>query len=244
MRSRLVSCAVSSKHEQNPAAVRLSGKRKGIYEASRCQARSTRLVHIDIAAWRPQEGRLTGWLELRQVTIRKDDLDTDQVISGEPVFLPRISSPPPSVSPAIPTNAQVPAGRARPCSSSDADIRPNRVPGPTVATPPRDKYRSHRRNVDHEPTAHRASGEAMASTASHTPIRADPQKDQTGLPFSINITAGADRKLPLRASFGSCPPYGCTRRSTDPYKDRSAQKTGSVWRDRPRHHRTETLITP
>jgi hypothetical protein len=37
----------------------LSDKRKGIYEASRCQARSTRLVHIDTAAWRPQEGRLT-----------------------------------------------------------------------------------------------------------------------------------------------------------------------------------------
>jgi hypothetical protein len=35
----------------------LSDKRKGIYEASRCQARSTRLVHIDTAAWRPQEGR-------------------------------------------------------------------------------------------------------------------------------------------------------------------------------------------
>jgi hypothetical protein len=34
----------------------LSDKRKGIYEASRCQARSTRLVHIDTAAWRPQEG--------------------------------------------------------------------------------------------------------------------------------------------------------------------------------------------
>jgi hypothetical protein len=97
------------------------------------------------------------------------------------------------------------------------------------------RYRSHRRHVDHEPTAYRASGEAMASTASHTPICADRQKDQTGLPFSINITADADRKLPLPASFGSCPPYRCTRRSTDPYKDRSAQKTGSGWRDRPRH---------
>src|SRR4029450_6774559 len=38
----------------------LSDKRKGIYEASRYQARSTRLVHIDTPAWRPQEGRLTG----------------------------------------------------------------------------------------------------------------------------------------------------------------------------------------
>jgi hypothetical protein len=41
---------------------------------------------------------------------------------------------------------------------------------------------------------------------------------QTGLPFSIRHTAGADRKLPLPTSFGSCPPYGSTRRSTDPYK--------------------------
>jgi hypothetical protein len=37
----------------NPAAVRLSDKRKGIHEASRCQARSTLAVHIDTAAWRP-----------------------------------------------------------------------------------------------------------------------------------------------------------------------------------------------
>ena len=58
MRSGLVSCAESSKHEQNPPRSGLSDKRKGIYEASRCQTRSTRLVHIDTAAWRPQEGRL------------------------------------------------------------------------------------------------------------------------------------------------------------------------------------------
>jgi hypothetical protein len=50
----------------------------------------------------------------------------------------------------------------------------------------------------------------MASTASHTPIRADLQKDQTGLPFSINITADADRKLPLPASFGSCGSHALT----------------------------------
>jgi hypothetical protein len=53
-----------------------------------------------------------------------------------PCFLPRIPSPPPSVSPAIPTNGQVPAERARPCSSSEADTRPSRVLAPTVATPP------------------------------------------------------------------------------------------------------------
>jgi hypothetical protein len=42
---------------RTPPQSGLSDKRKGIYyEASRCQARSTRLVHIDTAAWRPQEG--------------------------------------------------------------------------------------------------------------------------------------------------------------------------------------------
>jgi hypothetical protein len=47
---------------------------------------------------------------------------------------------------------------------------------------------------------------------------------------------GADRKLPLPASFGSCPPYRWTRRSTDPYKDaRSAQKTGQAGGIGPRH---------
>jgi hypothetical protein len=152
-----------------------------------------------------------------------------------PCFLPTIPSPPPSVSPAIPTNAQVPAGRARPCSLSDADIRPSRVPGPTVATPPRDRYRSHRRHVDHEPTAHRASGEAMASTASHTPIRADLQKDQTGLPISINITAGADRKLPIP------PPSDLARRTAvlagRPIPTRTSQrrKRGQAGGTDPRH---------
>jgi hypothetical protein len=43
---------------RTPPRSGLSDKRKGIYEASRCQARSTRLVHIDTGAWRPQEGRL------------------------------------------------------------------------------------------------------------------------------------------------------------------------------------------
>jgi hypothetical protein len=47
---------------RTPPQSGLSDKRKGIYEASRYQARSTRLVHIDTAAWRPQEGRLTGRL--------------------------------------------------------------------------------------------------------------------------------------------------------------------------------------
>jgi hypothetical protein len=161
-----------------------------------------------------------------------------------PCFLPRIPSPPPSVSPAIPTNAQVPAGRARPCSSSDADIRPSRVPGPAVVTPPRDRYRSHRRHVDHEPTAHRASGEAMASTASHTPIRADLQKTRP---------AFRSRSTSRRVPIGSCrspPPSDLARRTAvlagRPIPTRTGQhrKRGQAGGTDPRHHRTETLITP
>jgi hypothetical protein len=61
-------------------------------------------------------------------------------------------------------------------------------------------------------------------------IRTDLQKDQTCLPFSINLTTGADRKLPLPAAFGSCPQYRCTRRSTDPNQGHevSTQKTGQA----------------
>jgi hypothetical protein len=46
----------------------------------------------------PGRGSAAEWLELRQATIREDDLDTDQVICGDSVFLLRIPSPPPSVS--------------------------------------------------------------------------------------------------------------------------------------------------
>jgi hypothetical protein len=97
---------------------------------------------------------------------------------------------------------------------------PRQIPQPSAT----------RRSRTHgSPSVRRSNG--LHCVAHSNPCR--PTKDQTGLPFSINITAGANRKLPLPASFGSCPPYRCTRRSTDPYKDRSAQKTGSGWRDRP-----------
>jgi hypothetical protein len=59
MRSGLVSRAVSGVNtSRTPPRPGLSDKRKPIYEASRCQARSTLLVHIDTAAWRPLEGAL------------------------------------------------------------------------------------------------------------------------------------------------------------------------------------------
>jgi hypothetical protein len=46
-----------------------------------------------------------------------------------------IPSPPPSVSPAIPTSGPHPAGIVTPCSSSASYTRPSRAPAPTVARP-------------------------------------------------------------------------------------------------------------
>jgi hypothetical protein len=48
---------------------------------------------------------------------------------------PRMPSPPPSVSPAIPTAGQEPAGIASSSLASPASISPRRAPAPTVAIP-------------------------------------------------------------------------------------------------------------
>ena len=70
----------------------------------------------------------------------------------------------------------------------------------------------------------------MASTA-HRTLQSVPTYKKTRPAFrsrsaSRRVPIGS---LPLPASFGSCPPYRGTRRSTDPYKDtRSAQRTGQA----------------
>ena len=48
---------------------------------------------------------------------------------------PRMPSPPPSVSPAIPTTGQEPAGIASASVASRSSISPRRAPAPTVAIP-------------------------------------------------------------------------------------------------------------
>ena len=52
-----------------------------------------------------------------------------------PCLRPRIPSPPPSTSPAIPTVGPQPAAIATPCGSSASYTSPSRAPAPIVATP-------------------------------------------------------------------------------------------------------------
>ena len=70
-------------------------------------------------------------------------------------------SPPPSVSPAIPTAGQEPAGIASASVASRSSISPRRAPAPTRRDPVRLGHRAHRAEVDHESPGRRASGEAV-----------------------------------------------------------------------------------
>ena len=68
----------------------------------------------------------------------------------------------------------------------------------------------------------------------HRTLQSVPTYKRPDRPSVLDQHHGGCRsEVAAPASFGSCPPYRCTRRSTDPYKDSSAQKTGSGWRDRP-----------
>jgi hypothetical protein len=126
-------------------------------------------------------------------------------------------------------------GKARPCFSSDADTRPSCVPAPTVATPPETDTATTDMSITNPRLTERPAKQWPPLRVAHSnPCRPTKRPDRPS--FSINLTAGAYRKLPLPASFGSCPQYRCTRRSTDPYKDtRSAQRTGQAGGIRPRH---------
>jgi hypothetical protein len=81
-----------SNTSRTPPCSGLSNKRKGIYEASRCQARSTRLVHSDTAAWRPQEGRLTNDAVVHE---QFPSWRRRAWINFEPLALQSIKEPPP-----------------------------------------------------------------------------------------------------------------------------------------------------
>ena len=93
---------------------------------------------VPAPAPRSAQNRSSSWCSSQRMT-RPSARTTSAPISRSevtPYFRPRIPSPPPSVRPAIPTEGQVPAGMARPCSCNASYTSPSDAPAPILATAP------------------------------------------------------------------------------------------------------------
>jgi hypothetical protein len=64
-------------------------------------------------------------------SVGEHDLGCEEAVERQPYARPRIPIPPPSVSPAIPTDGHVPVGTARPYRKSVSISTPLRIPAPT-----------------------------------------------------------------------------------------------------------------
>ena len=93
---------------------------------------------VPAPAPRSAQNRSPSWCSSQRTTRPSARTTSAPIRRSEvtPYFRPRIPSPPPSVRPAIPTEGQVPAGMARPCSCNASYTSPSDAPAPILATAP------------------------------------------------------------------------------------------------------------
>jgi hypothetical protein len=193
----------------------------------------------------PLNGRLTRWLELRQVTIRKDDLDTDQVISGEPVFPAKDPQPPAQRQPSHSHQ------RTSACGKGEAVLlERRRHPAQLYAraegghTAPRQiaQPSATRRSRTHgSPSVRRSNG--LHCVAHSNPCRPTKRPDRPSVLDQHHGGCRSEVAAPrLLRILPAVPLYSPVDRSLQGQV--SPENGGRAGGTAPRHHRTETLPRP